>query len=213
MAQPFSPARTGSTYDYLCKLLVIGDSSVGKSALLEKFTADSFSSIFISTIGIDFKIKTIMIGDKKIKLQIWDTAGQERFRVITSAYYRGAMGVLIVFDLHDHRTFTNIRGWFENLEQHNNNDDIQRIIVGNKSDLERRVPKEEIDALVKEFKVSYFETSAKTGHNVNEVFQKLGELCHDSYIRSTTVPRVAPVIINPSVPPTPKQKFMKLCGL
>ena len=213
MAQPFSPARTGATYDFLCKLLVIGDSSVGKSALLEKYTEDNFSTIFISTIGIDFKIKTIIVADKKIKLQIWDTAGQERFKVITSAYYRGAMGVLIVFDLNDRKSFGNMRGWFDNLDKHNDNDDVQKIIVGNKSDLERKVSKEEIDALVKEFKLLYVETSAKTGKNVVEVFQKLGEMCYDSYIRSTIEPKPAPIVINPIIPPTPKQKVLKLCGL
>jgi len=92
-------------YDYLIKLLMIGDSGVGKSCLLLRFSDDSFTTSFITTIGIDFKIKTVEIEGKRVKLQIWDTAGQERFRTITTAYYRGAMGILLVYDITDEQSF------------------------------------------------------------------------------------------------------------
>ncbi len=98
-------------YDFLIKLLLIGDSGVGKSCLLLRFCDDAWTPSFITTIGIDFKIRTIELDGKRIKLQIWDTAGQERFRTITTAYYRGAMGILLVFDVTDQKSFENVRTW------------------------------------------------------------------------------------------------------
>ena len=103
--------KPNATYDYLIKLLLIGDSGVGKSCLLLRFSDDAFNTSFITTIGIDFKIRTVEIDNKRCKLQIWDTAGQERFRTITTAYYRGAMGILLVYDITDEQSFANIRNW------------------------------------------------------------------------------------------------------
>merc|ERR1711916_304757 len=101
------------------KLLLIGDSGVGKSCLLLRYSDDSFTQSFITTIGIDFKIKSILINETtKVKLQIWDTAGQERFRTITTAYYRGAMGILLVYDVTDETSFMSVRNWIRNIEQH-----------------------------------------------------------------------------------------------
>jgi len=114
-------------YDYLIKLLMIGDSGVGKSCLLLRFSDDSFTTSFITTIGIDFKIKAVEIDGKRVKLQIWDTAGQERFRTITTAYYRGAMGILLVYDITDEQSFLNIRNWIRNIEQHAT-DSVQKNI-------------------------------------------------------------------------------------
>lgn len=143
-------------YDYLIKLLLIGDSGkfcsksssrkvfhtfddfysgVGKSCLLLRYSDDSFTSSFITTIGIDFKIKSIMCGDAKVKLQIWDTAGQERFRTITTAYYRGAMGILLVYDVSDENSFINVRNWMRQIDQ-NAAENVNRILIGNKCDVE-----------------------------------------------------------------------------
>merc|ERR1712167_236646 len=107
-----------TNFDFLIKLLLIGDSGVGKSCLLLCFSDQSFTTSFITTIGIDFKIKTIELDGKRIKLQIWDTAGQERFRTITTAYYRGAMGILLVFDVTDDQSFQNIATWMDQIDQH-----------------------------------------------------------------------------------------------
>jgi Ras-related protein Rab-8A len=112
---------------------------VGKSCLLLRFCDDSFTPSFITTIGIDYKIRTVEVNGKRIKLQIWDTAGQERFRTITSAYYRGAMGIMLVYDVSDERSFNNIRNWIRNVEQ-NATEGVNMILVGNKSDMgEKRV--------------------------------------------------------------------------
>ncbi|XP_008779100.1 ras-related protein RABE1c-like isoform X1 [Phoenix dactylifera] len=170
MAAP--PARARADYDYLIKLLLIGDSGVGKSCLLLRFTDDSFTTSFITTIGIDFKIRTIELDGKRIKLQIWDTAGQERFRTITTAYYRGAMGILLVYDVTDESSFNNIRNWIRQIEQHAS-DNVNKILVGNKADMDenkRAVSTSQGQMLADEYGIKFFETSAKTNFNVEQVF-------------------------------------------
>ncbi|XP_044492548.1 ras-related protein RABE1c-like [Mangifera indica] len=167
-----APARARADYDYLIKLLLIGDSGVGKSCLLLRFSDDSFTTSFITTIGIDFKIRTVELDGKRIKLQIWDTAGQERFRTITTAYYRGAMGILLVYDVTDESSFNNIRNWMRNIEQHAA-DNVNKILVGNKADMDeskRAVPTAKGQALADEYGIKFFETSAKTNFNVEQVF-------------------------------------------
>ncbi|ORX96669.1 ras-domain-containing protein [Basidiobolus meristosporus CBS 931.73] len=163
-----------ASYDHLIKLLLIGDSGVGKSCLLLRFSDDSFTPSFITTIGIDFKIRTIDLDGKRIKLQIWDTAGQERFRTITTAYYRGAMGIVLVFDVTDERSFNNVRNWIKNVEQHAH-EGVNKIIVGNKCDIEDKkvVTKDQGLALAEEFEVRYVETSAKSNIGVEEAFFSL----------------------------------------
>ncbi|TPX47672.1 hypothetical protein SeMB42_g03241 [Synchytrium endobioticum] len=163
-----------ASYDYLIKLLLIGDSGVGKSCLLLRFSDDSFTPSFITTIGIDFKIRTIELDGKRIKLQIWDTAGQERFRTITTAYYRGAMGILLVYDVTDERSFNNIRNWIRNIEQHAS-EGVNKILVGNKCDmLEKKViSKEQGQALADEYQIKFLETSAKSNIGVEEAFFSL----------------------------------------
>jgi Ras-related protein Rab-8A len=159
------------SYDYLFKLLLIGDSGVGKTCLLFRFSEDAFNSTFISTIGIDFKIRTIELDGKKIKLQIWDTAGQERFRTITTAYYRGAMGIMLVYDITNEKTFENIKNWIRNIEEHAA-PDVQKMILGNKCDMndKRVVTKERGEQLALEYGIRFMETSAKASMNVEESF-------------------------------------------
>lgn len=159
------------TYDHLFKLLLIGDSGVGKTCVLFRFSEDAFNSTFISTIGIDFKIRTIELDGKKIKLQIWDTAGQERFRTITTAYYRGAMGIMLVYDITSEKSFDNIRNWIRNIEEHAAAD-VEKMVLGNKCDMEdkRQVSKERGEQLATEYSIKFMETSAKTAQNVEESF-------------------------------------------
>uniref|UniRef100_A0A7S0L119 Uncharacterized protein n=1 Tax=Coccolithus braarudii TaxID=221442 RepID=A0A7S0L119_9EUKA len=169
-------ARANASYDFLIKLLLIGDSGVGKSCLLLRFSDDSFTTSFITTIGIDFKIKTIELDGKRIKLQIWDTAGQERFRTITTAYYRGAMGILLVYDVTDESSFQNIRNWIRNIEQHAA-DNVDKILIGNKCDMvnDKVVDTSKGKALADEYGISFFETSAKNNINVSEAFTSIAK--------------------------------------
>ncbi|CAL8086554.1 unnamed protein product [Calicophoron daubneyi] len=162
------------SYDVLFKLLLIGDSGVGKTCLLFRYVEDTFSSSFISTIGIDFKIKTIELEGKKIKLQIWDTAGQERFQTITASYYRGAMGIMLVYDITSRNTFENIDRWMGNIQSLASHD-VEKLVVANKSDMDyrRAVSIEEGENMARNYGVSFLETSAKTGRNVAAAFETL----------------------------------------
>ncbi|KAL2611494.1 hypothetical protein R1flu_023186 [Riccia fluitans] len=174
--------------DYRMKLLLIGDSGVGKSCLLLRFCDDSFATSFITTIGIDFKVRTIDVDGKKVRLQIWDTAGQERFRTITTAYYRGAMGILLVYDITDSSTFQNVRNWIGSITEYAA-ENVNVVLVGNKSDMEeskRQVTREQGQALADEYKIKFFEASAKTKHNVEEVFESIARDIKKRLEESTT---------------------------
>jgi Ras-related protein Rab-10 len=162
------------TYDLLFKLLLIGDSGVGKTCLLFRFSDDAFNTTFISTIGIDFKIKTIELGGKRIKLQIWDTAGQERFHTITTSYYRGAMGIMLVYDITSAKTFDNITKWLRNIDEHAN-EDVEKMILGNKCDMadKRQVSRQKGEEIARQHSVPFLETSAKSNINVEKAFLDL----------------------------------------
>lgn len=163
-----------SEYDHLFKILLIGDSGVGKSCLLLRFVDDAYTESYISTIGVDFKIRTLTIEGKTVKMQIWDTAGQERFRTITSSYYRGAHGIAVVYDVTDMESFNNVKQWLSEIEKYAS-DNVNKLLIGNKSDL---VSKKVVDTeMAKSFadshNIPFIETSAKNATNVEEAFLRM----------------------------------------
>mmetsp|Transcript_8252 Transcript_8252/g.16304 ORF Transcript_8252/g.16304 Transcript_8252/m.16304 type:complete len:210 (-) Transcript_8252:183-812(-) len=158
----------------LFKLLLIGDSGVGKSSLLLRFSDNTYTDSFISTIGVDFKVKTIDVGGRTVKLQIWDSAGQERFRTITSSYYRGAHGIIIVYDVTSNESYANVRKWLQEVDRYGS-DSVVKLIVGNKCDLEAERVIAESDArdFAEQLGVLYVETSAKKALRVSDAFSML----------------------------------------
>jgi len=159
-------------YAYLFKLLLIGDSGVGKTSLLLRFADNKFLDSFITTIGVDFKIKKMDVDGKAIKLQIWDTAGQEKFRTITSSYYRGAHGIIVVYDVTNKESFLHVKGWLSDIDRYaQGNIKVQKMLVGNKSDLpNREVTFKEAKAFADSLGIKFAETSAKQSDNVMEAF-------------------------------------------
>ncbi|WCJ19236.1 hypothetical protein M5689_001533 [Euphorbia peplus] len=171
-----SCSRIGNnSYDYSFKILLIGDSGVGKSSILLSFISNSVHDLS-PTIGVDFKIKLANICGKRLKLTLWDTAGQERFGTLISSYYRGAHGIILVYDVTRRETFTNLSNtWAKEVELYSTNKDCIKVLVGNKLDKEseRAVSQEEGRALAEEHKCSFFECSAKTRENVVQCFREL----------------------------------------
>ena len=159
-------------YDYLFKVLLLGDTDVGKSSLILRYTEETFNSKLVNSIGVDFKMKKKEIDGKIIKVQIWDTAGHERFRSITYSYYRGANAIIIVFDITDKKSFLSITEWLKQIEKHAK-ENVFKFLVGNKSDLaeERKVTFEEAKEYADKHDLPYIETSAKEGININELFE------------------------------------------
>ena len=163
-------------YDLLFKLILIGDSCVGKSNILLKYLKNQFNENSKTTIGVEFGTKNIIINNKRIKIQIWDTAGQERYRSITSAYYKGAKGALIVYDITRKNTFDNIDKWITDLKL-NGDKNICIIILGNKSDLinKREINKNDGIKKAEMYKTAFLETSALNGDNISKAFDELIE--------------------------------------
>ena len=164
------------SYDILLKLVMIGDSGVGKTNILSRYINNEFSSITKATVGVEFFSTIIKKNNKLIKLQIWDTAGQERYKSITSAYYKGAKGAFVVYDITKMKTFKNLDKWITELKA-NGNEDIYIILIGNKLDLEknREVMTNDVKRKAEELKVGYFETSALDGSNIEHAFDVIVE--------------------------------------
>ncbi|KAI9190256.1 ras GTPase [Blastocladiella emersonii ATCC 22665] len=184
LVHAFGPRRPSlimnPEYDYLFKLLLIGDSGVGKSCLLLRFADDTYTESYISTIGVDFKIRTIELEGKTVKLQIWDTAGQERFRTITSTYYRGAHGIIVVYDVTDKETFANVKTWLAEIDRYAV-DGVNKLLVGNKSDLvgKKVVDYNEAKEFADSLKLTFLETSAKSATNVEQAFVTMAKQIKD----------------------------------
>ncbi|KAJ8494086.1 hypothetical protein OPV22_015807 [Ensete ventricosum] len=166
--------RSDDDYDYLFKVVLISDSGVGKSNLLSRFTRNEFSLESKSTIGVEFATRSIRVEDKVIKAQIWDTAGQERYRAITSAYYRGAVGALLVYDVTRHTTFENVERWMKELRDHTDSS-IVIMLVGNKADLRhlRAVTVEDAKGFAERENAFFMETSALESTNVDSAFTEV----------------------------------------
>ena len=160
--------------DMLFKVIIVGDSGVGKTNLLTYFCEGVFKENYVATIGVDFKIKMLNVDDKRVKMQIWDTAGQERFRNITQTYYKGAAGIILAYSIADTRSYNNIANWIKQIEN-NSSEDVCKILLGTKSDLadERQVTYEEGNVLAKKHNMAFFEVSSKAGSNVHESFTQL----------------------------------------
>ena len=158
--------------DVLFKILLIGDSGVGKTSVILRYTKNVFHEEFLNSIGVDFKSKDLNIDGRKVKLQIWDTAGQERFRTITTSYYRGAHAIVIVFDLTKRQTYEHVQKWMNDINRFAK-ENVLKLIIGNKSDLtnEIQVSYEEVRALASQMKATYFSVSAKKNENINEFFE------------------------------------------
>ncbi|CAD8162194.1 unnamed protein product [Paramecium pentaurelia] len=188
-------------YDYLFKILLIGNSAVGKSSLLLRFADNVFNESFLPTIGVDFKIRTFDLNGKTVKLQIWDTAGQERFKTITNSYYKGAHGIILVYDVTDKQSFKDVENWLAEVEKYAN-ENVVRVLVGNKVDLEskREVTQEEGKELADSLNIRFIETSAKNSSNVekafitlaNEIKAKVAKSSEAMPIKTGPGPRITP---------------------
>ena len=173
-------------YEYLFKILLIGNSNVGKSSLFLRFVDEIWKENFVPTIGVDFKIKSIKIDNKTIKLQIWDTAGQERFRSVLSSYFKGANGILLLYDITNVNSFKSLSNWLIEIEK-NSSKNVKKILIGNKCDLNdlRKIPINKGKEFADTYKMKFIETSAKNNVNINECFYILGkELINNLNLKS-----------------------------
>jgi small GTP-binding protein len=159
-------------YDEKCQLLIIGDSTVGKTSILYRYSEDKFNAQHLATVGIDFYTKDEKMLNKVVRVKIWDTAGQERYKSLTNAFFRNANGIILVYDINNLETFDNLKYWIQSINQNlGEKNDIKKIIIGNKVDLQREVKKEEAEIFAKNLNIPYFETSAKLNTGVNEAIQ------------------------------------------
>jgi len=196
--------------DCVYKILVVGDGTCGKSSILHRYVDSTFYPNYISTIGVDFKIKCIEVDNKNVKLQMWDTAGQERFRSITSVYYRGVNGILLVYDVSNRESFTNIKEWIKNIDMFAPND-AYIILVGNKSDTtHRKVKIDEGIELAKELNIPFIETSAKDNINIDKAFELIVEKLNNKFFDPLlTIPNAPSEIVKIDE----KNFIRKWCGI
>ena len=169
-------AYKGKDYDYIFKIVLIGDTCVGKSCILVRFSDDVFVENYVTTIGVDFRFKTMIVKNKIAKIQIWDTAGQERYRSITTAYYRGAAAIIICCDSTNKESFYNINNWIDEISKYTDKD-VDKLVLMNKCDLiqERQIDKNEISKFEKENGLKIMEVSAKTGNGIDKAFEYIIE--------------------------------------
>ena len=171
----------GKDYDYIFKIVLIGDTCVGKSCILVRFSDDVFVENYVTTIGVDFRFKTMIVKNKIAKIQIWDTAGQERYRSITTAYYRGAAAIIICCDSTNKESFYNINNWIDEISKYTDKD-VDKLVLMNKCDLveERQIDKNEIEKFEKDNGIKIMEVSAKTGNGIDKAFEYIIEKLIDN---------------------------------
>ena len=196
-------------YDYLFKIIIIGDSGIGKSAVLFRFADDIYNNNYISTIGVDFKIKTIFVNSKIIKLQIWDTAGQERFRTITTSYYRGAHIIFMCYDITDRQSFQNLEMWYDEVKKYAGSN-IQIVICGTKMDLtaKREVSYEEGKEYANDHGFNFYETSSKENTNVDILFEKSSKIMLENFL--TDIKNTSSVVTTGTYKNRPSQQTISL---
>ena len=161
--------------EFMYKILLLGDSSVGKTCILTRYSENTFQEDHLATIGLDFKQKNVNLENgKSVKVQIWDTAGQDRFKSITKNYYKGAHGIMLIYDVTTRKSFDNVRNWIDTIKEEVS-DKVNIILVGNKIDNNdnRQVTTEEGQEIANEYKLPFYETSAKTGDNIDKAFNDL----------------------------------------
>lgn len=207
-------------YEYLYKIVLIGDSGVGKSNLLSRFTRDEFNLESRSTIGVEFATRTLEIDGKRVKAQIWDTAGQERYRAITSAYYRGAVGALIVYDISKTESYESVSRWLKELKDHADANIVIEL-VGNKSDLDhlRAVPTDEAKSFATENSLLFTEASALSSDNVDlsfhqllrNIYEMISKHQLDTNENTAAKPRGGPTILLTPAPQDKKRKSNSSC--
>ena len=181
-------SKFSDDYDYLFKLIIVGDTNVGKTNIMSKYIKNQFDFNSKSTIGVEFGTKIKTVEKKKIKAQIWDTAGQERYKSITSAYYKGAKGAFVVYDITNKFTFDSVDKWVQDLYSFGDKD-LTLLLVGNKSDLEdkRQVNKENIEEKAKSFGLGFIETSAYSGDNIDQAFDIMLKEVYKRYILENNI--------------------------
>ena len=170
------------SYDYKIKIMLIGDTNVGKTSIIKRYCKNQFSPSFITSVGVDFESKYFKIGDKMINLQLWDTAGQERYKVLAKNYFNKSDGFIIVYDITDTKTFYNVTDWIKQINE-SAPGNVKSVLLGNKSDLKdmRQVNKEEGKELAKKFNLQFYETSAASGYNIENVFVDLVKIFLKDY--------------------------------
>ena len=162
---------------YIIKILTLGDTLVGKTSIILRFSDNTFNENQLATIGLDFKTKYIRAGDASVKIALWDTAGQEKFKNIAKQYYNGANGVLLIYDVCNRKSFERIEFWLNELKENNKIDELYIVLVGNKIDLEdkRVISKEEGEKYASDNKITYCEVRAKTGVGIKRLFKKIAK--------------------------------------
>lgn len=197
----------GKDYNYLFKIVLIGNSGVGKSSILYRFSEDKWEEKFVPTIGVDFvsifnnflqNLKAMEIDGKKIKLQIWDTAGQEKFRNINTSYYKGANGILVVYDITNRESFDGLNSWLIEIEK-NSSKDVYKLLIGNKNDMEekRQITFNEGKDFASINGMEFFETSAKTADKIQDAFELLSKDIMRTVSKNKTAPKKDPIKLEP----------------